>query len=162
MMGAHLDSVQAGPGINDDGSGSSLLIEVFTALSKHKTKNKVRFVWWGAEENGLLGSDYYCANIGVTEANKILAYLNFDMVSKGYYGVGDLDGSAYGLKGPAGSEIIQALYHQHFEGKGLTVTPAMVTNGSDYASFQKYLNKPIAFLHTGTGFEQDPCYHLRY
>jgi len=45
VLGAHLDSVQAGPGINDDGSGTSLLLEVKTALEKYRVINKVRFAW---------------------------------------------------------------------------------------------------------------------
>lgn len=52
MLGAHLDSVQAGAGINDDGSGSTLILEISRALEKYGVKNKVRFAWWGAEENG--------------------------------------------------------------------------------------------------------------
>jgi hypothetical protein len=54
MLGAHLDSVQAGAGINDDGSGSTLILEISRALEKYGVKNKVRFAWWGAEENGEL------------------------------------------------------------------------------------------------------------
>jgi Zn-dependent M28 family amino/carboxypeptidase len=51
MLGAHLDSVQAGPGINDDGSGSSALLEIMTSFTKYDNfTNKVRFAWWGAEE----------------------------------------------------------------------------------------------------------------
>lgn len=51
MLGAHLDSVQAGPGINDDGSGSAALLEIVTSFQKYVGfKNKVRFAWWGAEE----------------------------------------------------------------------------------------------------------------
>ena len=159
VLGAHLDSVQAGPGINDDGSGSSLILNVLRALSKYRVKNKVRFAWWGAEENGLLGSRYYTSNLEAAEVDKILAYLNFDMVAKGYIGVGDADGSTHGSVGPAGSEVIEKIYYDHFEKQGITVTPAVVTNGSDYASFWQVLNKPFGFLHTGTGVEQDPCYH---
>lgn len=76
MLGAHLDSVVAGAGINDDGSGSSLIMEVKTALEKFGVKNKVRFAWWGAEENGLLGSKYYVNNLNSTAFDKILVYLN--------------------------------------------------------------------------------------
>ena len=49
MAGAHLDSVPAGPGINDNGSGSSALIEVAEQMAKlhMKLPNKVRFAWWG-------------------------------------------------------------------------------------------------------------------
>ncbi|KAK4164048.1 putative aminopeptidase precursor [Cladorrhinum sp. PSN259] len=159
VLGAHLDSVQAGPGINDDGSGTSLLLELFAAATKYRTKNKVRFAWWGAEENGLLGSKFYTQNLSVKEADKILAYLNFDMVGKGFIGVGDADGSTHGSVGPPGSEVIERIYIEHFTKQGITVTPAVVTNGSDYASFWQVLNKPFGFLHTGTGVEQDPCYH---
>ncbi|KAM0335152.1 hypothetical protein ACHAQA_000193 [Verticillium albo-atrum] len=159
VLGAHLDSVQAGPGINDDGSGTSLILEVFKALQKYRFKNKVRFAWWGAEENGLLGSRYYTQNLEAPEIDDILAYLNFDMVSKGYFGVSDNDGSSYGSVAPRGSEKIEKIYVDWFESQGHVVTPAVLTNGSDYASFWQVLNKPFGFLNTGTGVAQDPCYH---
>lgn len=158
MLGAHLDSVVAGPGINDDGSGSSLIMEIKTALEKFRVKNKVRFAWWGAEENGLLGSKYYTQNLNASSANNILAYLNFDMVSRGYFGVFDGDGSTHGLKGPAGSEVIERIFVEDMTKKGINVTAARFTGGSDYQSFFN-IGKPIGGLHTGTGVEQDACYH---
>ncbi|KAJ0163829.1 Leucine aminopeptidase 2 [Colletotrichum tanaceti] len=159
MLGAHLDSVQAGPGINDDGSGTSLLLELFLASTQYRTKNKVRFAWWGAEENGLLGSKYYCSNLAASDVDDLLVYLNFDMVAKGYIGVADTDGSTHGSAGPAGSDVVEHIYQDYFRSQGIAVTPAVVTNGSDYASFWQILNKPFGFLHTGTGVAQDPCYH---
>ena len=52
--------VQAGPGINDNGSGSAALLEVAEMMAKVKPQNTLRFAWWGAEESGLLvGSDAY-------------------------------------------------------------------------------------------------------
>ncbi|KAK2615953.1 hypothetical protein N8I77_002674 [Diaporthe amygdali] len=159
ILGAHLDSVSAGAGINDNASGSSLLLALVTALSKYSTKNRIRFAWWGAEERGLLGSKYYVNNLSPEESADILAYLNFDMVSKGYFGVFDGDGSTHGVTAPPGSGAIEQLFVADFVSKGLPVTPASFTNGSDYASFWKVLNKPIGGLHTGTGVEQDPCYH---
>lgn len=59
MAGAHLDSVQRGPGINDNGSGSAALLEVAEQIAKVKPRNMVRFAWWGAEEAGLVGSTAY-------------------------------------------------------------------------------------------------------
>ena len=59
VVGAHLDSVFAGPGINDNGSGSSTILEVAVQMAKVKPRNTVRFIWFGAEELGLLGSTYY-------------------------------------------------------------------------------------------------------
>lgn len=141
------------------GSGSSLLLELFLALTKYTTNNKIRFAWWGAEERGLIGSRYYVNNLGAAESASILAYLNFDMVSRGYYGVFDGDGASYGVAAPPGSDVIQDLFTEEFVAKGINVTAARFTNGSDYASFWQVLNKPIGGLHTGTGYAQDPCYH---
>ncbi|CCN36606.1 putative Aminopeptidase Y (Arg Lys Leu preference) [Vibrio nigripulchritudo SO65] len=61
MLGAHLDSVPEGPGINDNGSGSAGLLEYALILADIgvKPKNKIRFAWWAAEEAGLIGSNYY-------------------------------------------------------------------------------------------------------
>ncbi|KAH8774597.1 aminopeptidase Y [Diaporthe sp. PMI_573] len=159
ILGAHLDSVVSGAGINDNASGSTLLLELVTALAKYTTKNRVRFAWWGAEERGLLGSRYYVNNLPAEESARILAYLNFDMVSRGYFGVFDGDGSTHGAAAPPGSGAIEQLFAEDFASKGLVVTPAKFTNGSDYASFWQVLNKPVGGLHTGTGAEQDPCYH---
>jgi Zn-dependent M28 family amino/carboxypeptidase len=63
VSGAHLDSVIEGPGINDNGSGSAALIELAQSLRNAKTKNKIRFVWFSAEESGLLGSEAYVASL---------------------------------------------------------------------------------------------------
>jgi Zn-dependent M28 family amino/carboxypeptidase len=158
MLGAHLDSVQAGPGVNDDGSGSSLILELANALEKFSVKKKIRFAWWGAEENGLLGSKYYTQHLTPAEAYNILTYLNFDMVSKGYFGVFDGDGSSFNLSGAPGSDAIEKLFVDDMTNKGVNVTAARFTGGSDYASFMN-IGKPVGGLHTGTGPEQDPCYH---
>ncbi|KAH8685372.1 putative leucine aminopeptidase 2 [Tricladium varicosporioides] len=159
MLGAHLDSVQAGPGINDDGSGTTLILELFTALNSYQTNLKVRFAWWGAEENGLLGSRYYTSNLGATNVTNLIAYLNFDMVSKGFFGVFDGDGSTFGLVAPAGSEAIEKLFVDDLTSKGLTVTPAAFSGGTDYVGFLETLKKPVGGLFTGTGEAEDPCYH---
>ena len=59
VVGAHLDSVGTGPGINDNGSGSAALVEMAQALRGVYPKNKIRFIWFSAEESGLLGSEAY-------------------------------------------------------------------------------------------------------
>jgi Zn-dependent M28 family amino/carboxypeptidase len=160
MLGAHLDSVKAGAGINDDGSGSSLLLEIFDALQKVGFRNKIRLAWWGAEENGLVGSRFYTKQINNTkEADNLLLYLNFDMVSRGYWGVFDGDGSTHGLAGAPGSDVIEKLFVDYLQSQGKTVRPAVFTGGSDYASFMSTLNKPVGGLHTGTGVTEDACYH---
>ena len=59
VVGAHLDSVEDGPGINDNGSGSGSILEIAEQMAKVKPRNQVRFIWFSAEESGLLGSQYY-------------------------------------------------------------------------------------------------------
>ncbi len=85
MAGAHLDSVQAGPGINDNGSGSASLLELAQQMSKVKPENTVRLAWWGAEEAGLLGSQAYVDGLSQAERDRIALYLNFDMVASPNY-----------------------------------------------------------------------------
>ncbi|KAH7250884.1 hypothetical protein BKA59DRAFT_523612 [Fusarium tricinctum] len=159
MLGAHLDSVQAGPGINDDGSGTTLILETAKALQHFSTKLKVRFGWWGAEENGLVGSRYYVNNLKTAEVDNLLTYLNFDMVSRGFYGVFDGTGEKKAPGGPPGSEVIEDLFRDYFKSKKIEVTPVGLTGGSDYVPFLEVIKKPVGGLFTGTGLEQDACYH---
>ncbi len=85
MAGAHLDSVPAGPGINDNGSGSATILEVAEQMTKVKPTNRVRFALWGAEESGLIGSTRYVNGLSLAELEKIALYLNFDMVGSPNY-----------------------------------------------------------------------------
>ncbi|MER6450072.1 M28 family peptidase [Streptomyces venezuelae] len=90
MFGAHLDSVSAGPGINDNGSGSATLLENALVLAqKNPTMTKhVRFAWWTDEEQGLNGSEYYVNQLSSAQRSAIKGYYNFDMVGStngGYF-----------------------------------------------------------------------------
>ncbi len=85
MAGAHLDSVIEGPGINDNGSGSAALLETALMMAKVKPENTVRFAWWAAEEQGLVGSADYVAGLSPTERERIALYLNYDMVGSPNY-----------------------------------------------------------------------------
>lgn len=81
VLGAHTDSVAAGPGINDDGSGINALLEVARALSKYSIKNAVTFAFWSAEEiDDRPGSSHFVKTLSESDNAKIRAYLNFDMV----------------------------------------------------------------------------------
>ena len=82
MAGAHLDSVQEGPGINDNGSGSAALLETAIQMAKVKPTNTVRFAWWGAEEAGPARVRALRRRPDREEADDIALYLNFDMVAR--------------------------------------------------------------------------------
>ncbi|GGP32686.1 peptidase M28 [Streptomyces melanogenes] len=98
MLGAHLDSVSAGPGINDNGSGSATLLENALVLAqKNPTMTKhVRFAWWTDEEQGLNGSKFYVNRLSTTDRAAIKAYYNFDMVGSpnGGYFINNLNSTA--------------------------------------------------------------------
>ncbi|MFE6840523.1 M28 family peptidase, partial [Streptomyces sp. NPDC057705] len=90
MFGAHLDGVSAGPGINDNGSGSATLLENALVLAqKNPTMTKhVRFAWWTDEEQGLNGSEFYVNQLSSAQRAAIKGYYNFDMVGStngGYF-----------------------------------------------------------------------------
>ena len=99
MAGAHLDSEPDTAGINDNGSGSAALLEIAIKMAKLKTPNAVRFAWWGAEEAGLQGSNFYVNNLSEAELADIALYLNFDMIASPNYTFGVYDGDDSAAEG---------------------------------------------------------------
>ncbi len=147
MAGSHLDSVVAGAGVNDNGSGSATLLEVAEQMSANKIKpvNKVRFAWWGAEELGLLGSTHYVQDLAGNNPaalKDIRLYLNFDMIGSPNYVrfVYDGDNSRFGEDdgaaiGPAGSGEIEKLFADYFRSQGLASEETPFSGRSDYGPF---------------------------
>ncbi|MFE5096328.1 M28 family peptidase [Streptomyces sp. NPDC056638] len=80
LTGAHLDSVEEGPGINDNGSGSAAVLATALQVAKSRLgpERHLRFAWWGAEEPGLIGSADYVGKLSGAERRRIDVYLNFD------------------------------------------------------------------------------------
>ncbi|KGN33349.1 aminopeptidase [Knoellia sinensis KCTC 19936] len=178
MAGAHLDGVQAGPGINDNGSGSAALLEVAQQVSKLKPENTLRFAWWGAEESGLIGSEEYVAGLSQAEKDRIALYLNFDMVASPNYIFMVYDGDESGFTAPVtvpeGSVQIEDLFESYFTSVGEPYDDAEFSGRSDYEAF--ILNGiPAGGLFTGAevvktqeqediwggiaGEAYDQCYH---
>jgi aminopeptidase Y len=179
MVGAHLDSVNAGPGINDNGSGTAAILEVAQQMQNVPVKNKVRFALWGAEESGLVGSNYYVANLPADELAKIALYLNFDMIGSPnhvffIYDGDDSDAVGAGA-GPAGSAQIEKTFERYFTQRDIPFKGTDFSGRSDYQAF--ILNGiPAGGLFTGAegiktaaeaaiwggtaGVAYDPCYHL--
>jgi Zn-dependent M28 family amino/carboxypeptidase len=179
MAGAHLDSVIAGPGINDNGSGSAAILETAEQLSKVKPRNKLRFAWWGAEESGLVGSTAYVAGLPQAERDKIALYLNFDMVGSPNYVFfiydGDNSDAVGSPAGPPGSAQIEQTFERYFDSVGEPYKGTDFSGRSDYGPFIA-VGIPSGGLFTGaegiktaqeaaiwggtTGAQYDPCYHL--
>ena len=181
MSGAHLDGVTAGPGINDNGSGSAALLEVALNMAKVHAPNKLRFAWWGAEESGLIGSWYYVDNLPQDELDRIALYMNYDMVGSPNYilMVYDADESTFaaadfGVEVPEGSTAIEDVYESFYTWLGVPYDDTAFSGRSDYQAF--ILNGiPASGLFTGAeetktaeqaaiwggtaGDWLDPCYH---
>ncbi|DAA75751.1 TPA_exp: putative leucine aminopeptidase 2 LAP2 [Trichophyton benhamiae CBS 112371] len=157
MLGAHSDSVDAGPGINDNGSGSIGIMTVAKALTNFKLNNAVRFAWWTAEEFGLLGSTFYVNSLDDRELHKVKLYLNFDMIGSPNFAnqIYDGDGSAYNMTGPAGSAEIEYLFEKFFDDQGIPHQPTAFTGRSDYSAFIKR-NVPAGGLFTGAEVVKTP------
>ncbi|CAB4936365.1 unannotated protein [freshwater metagenome] len=139
MVGAHLDSVPEGPGINDNGSGSAGILEVAEAYAKTKPTNAVRFAWWGAEELGLLGAEYYVGQLTQAQQDDLALYLNFDMIAspnfaRMVYDGDDSDAQGSGA-GPEGSAQIEELFTGFFSTSGLNSKATDFSGRSDYGPF---------------------------
>jgi len=178
VVGAHLDSVIEGPGINDNGSGTSTILEIAEEMAELGIRNrqKLRFAFWGAEENNLLGSQHYVDNLSNDELGTIVANLNFDMLGSTNYVrfVYDGDGSDTPLAGPPGSAQIEAIFNQYFASQGLATDPTAFDGRSDYGPFiavgipagglfsgaEGEKTAEQAAVYGGTAGEPyDPCYH---
>jgi len=140
VVGAHLDSVPEGPGINDNGSGSAAILETALRLAEEgELENQVRFAWWGAEEVGLVGSYAYVDALPEEELSQIAAYLNFDMVGSPNYVVAtyDADESTFPAPAapPAGSAAVEDVFTDYFASTGQPVIDTAFDGRSDYAGF---------------------------
>lgn len=179
MAGAHLDSVQDGAGINDNGSGSAALLETAIQMQKVKPNSTVRFAWWGAEEEGLLGSEYYVENLSDEEIEDIALYLNFDMIASPNYMFGIYDGDNSGGTAapgfiPEGSAEIEDVFEAFYDSRDLPSQDSEFSGRSDYGPFIA-VGIPAGGLFTGAevpktaaeaalyggvaGAAYDPCYH---
>ncbi len=168
MVGAHLDSVPEGPGINDNGSGSATVLEIALKLAEldAQPRNRVRFAFWGAEEIGLLGSRHYVEGMEEGEIEAISAYVNFDMT-----GSPNFVNSVY-----EGPDAVEEVFGSYFEARNIEAETNSALDGrSDHGPFQDE-GVPTGGLFSGAGGTKsegqqdafggeagapfDACYHL--
>jgi Iap family predicted aminopeptidase len=146
MAGGHLDSVPAGPGINDNGSGVAALLELADALGGRAPGARVRLAFWGAEELGLIGSRRYVGRLDGDARERIVAYLNLDMV-----GSPEPVRRVYSDTDPGIERLLRRLVGPRAEEENAGAA-------SDHAPFER-AGIPVGGLFTGAGRPNDPCYH---
>ena len=178
VAGAHLDSVPAGPGINDDGSGTSWQLELAEQLSKlhAKPKHKVRFLWFGGEEDGLVGSQYYARQLSDDEVSRIDVMIDTDMIASPNYArlVYDGNGSELGAAGPGAPARSRRSSSATSRGAAWPPcrrrsTAARTTSASSTAASRRAASSPaprhpktpeqVALFGGVEGEQFDPCYH---
>lgn len=178
MVGAHLDAVNAGPGINDNGSGVGALLETAVHMARVNLANTVRFAFWAADEAGLAGSTHYVNSLPAADLARIALYLNFDVIgSPNYvnfvYDGDDSDGIGLGA-GPAGSDEIESALASYYSAIGQATKGYDLNGFSGYAPFMT-AGIPVGGIFSGAtdvktaedasiwggtaGIAYDPCYH---
>ena len=162
MLGAHLDSVREGPGINDNGSGVAVTLALAERL---RGERGLRFGFWGAEELGLFGSRRYVRSLSDAERRQMTAYVNLDMV-----------GSPNPVRYVYGEGRPRDALTDALRSRDLRYETISIGGSSDHAPFDD-AGIPAAGLYSGSeerktarqasefggraGRPLDPCYHQR-
>jgi Zn-dependent M28 family amino/carboxypeptidase len=163
MVGAHLDSVGAGPGINDNGSGVAAVLETALQLgSSPEVNHAVRFGFWGAEEVGLKGSMNYLESLSEDQLKDIALYYDMIMIGSPNPGYFTYDGDQSlppGSKGerpraPEGSAGIERTMVAYLTSAGKPPEDAAFWGSSDYDPFMQ-AGIPTGWLFTGGSDEQE-------
>jgi Zn-dependent M28 family amino/carboxypeptidase len=155
LLGAHLDSIASGPGINDNGSGVAALLELAKAARRLgvRPEQPIRFAFWAAEEAGLVGSTRYVQSLD-DPSGEIDAVINLDMV-------GSPNSEAFVYEGDA---AIEQTLTESVRAEGLDPVPLALEGRSDHAPFSD-AGVPVGGLFTGSdepgpnGKPHDACYH---
>jgi peptidase M28-like protein/PA domain-containing protein len=164
MAGAHLDSVPAGPGINDDGSGVATLLALADRFARApRSRDTLRLGFWTAEELGLYGSRAYVRGLSAAERRRVRSYVNLDMV-----------GSPNAVLETYGSGATDAALRRALDARGPAPSASSIGGASDHASFQR-AGIEVGGVFTGAservgataarrygaraGRPADPCYH---
>ncbi len=148
VAGGHYDSVPAGPGANDNASGTATVVEMARVLAADGEFDDVCFLLFGAEEIGLIGSARFVDSLTPTEEETLEAMLNFDMVGVGTQWL------------LAGSPSMTDLAVSEAEEQGLDyVVDDAPLSVSDHASFID-AGIPAVFFHSFFAVvSDDPNYH---
>ena len=178
VVGGHLDSVYDGPGINDDGSGVSMMLE--TAEEMHEPpitpRNKVRFIFFSGEEQGLLGSDHYVSQLTKKQIQDISVMLDFDMLASPNYArfIYDGNGDEHGFAGPTAPAPSSRYSRTSGTAKAWRTRPSRSTGGRTMTPSPRRVFRQAASLlapresssrtksplYGGTaGVAFDRCYH---
>ena len=139
VVDAHLDAIY-GAGMLDNASGSATILDIAQQMKNVNPLNKLRFIWFGGEELGLLGSSYYVNNLTSTEASHIGYDLDADVTATPNYTVGVLD--------PAGPDLFGRTVTATFPNR--VYKPSTVSRDQSIAYFDSIGMNHELFSPVGT------------
>lgn len=157
MVGAHLDGVADGPGINDNGTGVAAVLETALQLGPSPAvTNAVRFAFWAGEEQQLGGSTDYVFRLDREALNDIAVYLDFDMLGSSNAGFFTYDGDQSALPSrdiapadvPAGSAGVERTLAGYLNLAGVRPADMPLSSDHDYSPFV-VAGVPIGGITTG-------------
>jgi aminopeptidase YwaD len=134
----HYDTVSAGPGADDDGSGVAAVLAAAKIMSKYTFSHTVRFVAFSGEEQGLFGSMHYVED-AYNHNDSIIATLNADMIGFAPSGDDGKNGRIY--QNVASQWIVnftQEINELYSEYIGIHLQPMGEIWGSDHYYFWEY------------------------
>jgi hypothetical protein len=143
VVDAHLDAIY-GAGMLDNASGSAAILDIAQKMRKAHPLNKLRFIWFGGEELGELGSKYYVDNLSASELGKIRYDLDADVLATPNYSIGILDPAAVDLFGRTVSETFPPQVYE----------PSKVARDMGVDYFNSIGKNHIFFSPKGTDAEQ--------
>ncbi|MDQ0273459.1 M28 family peptidase [Cytobacillus purgationiresistens] len=149
VIGAHHDSVAGAPGANDDASGTAMTLELARIFKLLPTDTEIRFVTFGAEELGLLGSTHYVNSLSDDEKSRMVANFNLDMV--GSKDAGDLVLTTLDGQPNLVTDLAQAS-STRLNGQA---TPIAQGGRSDHVPFAEAGISAALFIHSPS----EPWYH---
>jgi len=156
VLGAHLDSVMDGPGIDDNGSGVAMVLEVARWLAGRPTTSAVRFAFWAGEEEGLYGSRDYVDGLTLGEREAIDAYLNLDMVGSPNFGRFVYADRPDDTSAADESEAIERLFTDYFAARGLSSEGLDLGGGADHGPFAQ-AGIPVGGVFSGAYETKTPA-----
>jgi hypothetical protein len=143
VVDGHLDAIY-GAGMLDNASGSATILDIAQEMRKVRPLNKLRFIWFGGEELGELGSKYYVNHLSASELAKIRYDLDADVMATPNYSIGVLDPAAVDLFGRTVSEQFPAQVYE----------PSKVARDMGVNYFDSIGKNHIFFSPKGTDAEQ--------
>ena len=155
VVGAHLDHIGRWGelvfhGANDNGSGSSLVVEIAEAFAtaKYRSRRSLLFILFTGEEMGLIGAFHYVNN-PLFPLEKTVAMVNMDVIGSGHDGIMVVGGKKY--------KNFQNLF-EFYNSKFIydTIKERPMSQNSDHWPFASQ-NVPAVFLYYMGG--RSPYHH---